>query len=100
MRKGSWSPATPAFTRPEAVKLKRFFAADLVFILGISISMVAGNAWHATLASIAGYSSGPYRRASPGVQADSGRSLPDDARNHPRHSMRYIRKAIAAWFLR
>ena len=31
-------PATPAFARPEAVKLKRFFAADLVFILGISIS--------------------------------------------------------------
>lgn len=35
-------PAGPAFTRPEAVKLKRFFAADLVFILGISISMVSG----------------------------------------------------------
>ena len=32
-------PATPAFARPEAVKLKRFFAADLVFILGISISV-------------------------------------------------------------
>jgi hypothetical protein len=31
-------PATPAFTRPLAVKLNRFFAADFVFILGISIS--------------------------------------------------------------
>src|SRR5690606_188741 len=28
-------PATPAFTLPVAVKLKRFLAPDLVFILGI-----------------------------------------------------------------
>src|SRR5690606_17327074 len=28
-------PAAEAFTRPEAVSLKRFLAADLVFILGI-----------------------------------------------------------------
>jgi hypothetical protein len=28
-------PATPALTRPDAVKLKRFLAPDLVFILGI-----------------------------------------------------------------
>ena len=40
-------PAGPAFTRPEAVKLKRFLAADLVFIFGISISVVSGAARHA-----------------------------------------------------
>ena len=28
-------PAAPAITSPEAVKRKRFFAADFVFILGI-----------------------------------------------------------------
>ena len=50
-------PAGPAFTRPEAVKLKRFFAADLVFILGISISVVSGATRHATLAGRAGYRS-------------------------------------------
>jgi len=31
-------PAWPAFTRPEAVTLKRFLQLDLVFILGISVS--------------------------------------------------------------
>ena len=62
-------PAGPAFTRPLAVKENRFFAADLVFILGISISLVSGAAWHATLASIAGYSSGPYRGTQAKVQA-------------------------------
>jgi hypothetical protein len=29
-------PATPAFSRPVAVNLKRFYAPDLVFNLGIS----------------------------------------------------------------
>jgi hypothetical protein len=48
-------PATPAFTWPLAVKENRFFAADFVFILGISISMVTGATRHATLAGPAGY---------------------------------------------
>jgi|NorSeaMetagenome_1021524.scaffolds.fasta_scaffold199855_2 hypothetical protein len=33
-------PAWAANTRPVAVTLKRFFALDLVFILGISVSLV------------------------------------------------------------
>jgi len=33
-------PAWPDLILPEAVTLKRFFAPDLVFILGISISFI------------------------------------------------------------
>src|SRR6185503_13280267 len=48
-------PATPAFTLPDAVSLKRFLAPDLVFSFGISrrsarlrpSGRVAGPPWHA-----------------------------------------------------
>ena len=36
-------PATPAFTWPLDVKENRFLAADLVYILGISISVVSSR---------------------------------------------------------
>src|SRR5690606_37129963 len=36
-------PAWPALTSPEAVTLKRFFALDLVFILGLSVSFLGSR---------------------------------------------------------
>lgn len=47
-------PAWATFTRPEAVVLKRFLALDLVFILGISIS-IKGGSGGTRHASMAGY---------------------------------------------
>jgi hypothetical protein len=35
-------PATPAFTLPVAVNLKRFLAPDFVFSFGISVSFLEG----------------------------------------------------------
>src|SRR3989338_59524 len=88
-------PATPAFTRPEAVKLKRFFAADLVFILGISISMVAGVARHAKLAGNTGYSKRPYRRVAGRVQGVSAGSCRSHARKHGEFRRKYSPRAFA-----
>src|SRR5882757_5805727 len=75
-------PATPAFTRPDAVILKRFLAPDLVFIFGILRTLIGSRrSAHSGLPRHAIWPGGPFGRRLYREKALSAQGLSSHAGN-------------------